>query len=135
MNMIFKCDENMKRIMYILNYIFIFPCIGNDNNRPHFHFRLQVFHVRLKDMTTVVLLYSLQLCCMSRVSGVQNKYQISNHSCGTKQQAQIQVLYVTWAFLQWIVTNCTSYQNCLCIFNLQYGFFLCLSPWKQFFNL
>ncbi len=31
---------------------------------------------------------------MSRVSGVQNKYQISNHSCDTKQQAQIQVCHV-----------------------------------------
>ncbi len=31
---------------------------------------------------------------MSHVSGVQNKYQISNHSWDTKQQAQIQVCHV-----------------------------------------
>ncbi len=49
----------MKRITYILNKKCIFPCIGNDNNRPHFHFRLHVFHARLKDMTTDVFLFIL----------------------------------------------------------------------------
>lgn len=75
--------------------------------------------------------YSLQLGCKSHVSGVQNKYQISNHSCGTKQQAQIQVCHV--GFSESLQTA-HPIKDCLSIFNLQYWtMFWCLSPWKHFF--
>ncbi len=79
--------------------------------------------------------YSLQLCCMSHVSGVQNKYQISNHSCGTKQQAQIQVCHVGFSSVNRYKLHILSKIACVYLTFNTGLFVLCLSPWKQFFTL
>lgn len=80
-------------------------------------------------MTTDVLLFcSFQLGCMLHVSRVQNKCQISNHSCGTKY-----VSHVGFSLVNRYKLHILS-KICLSIFNLQYWtIFSCLSPWKQFF--
>lgn len=74
--------------------------------------------------------YSLQLGCKSHVSGVQNKYQISNHSCAQNNKLR----YVCHVGFSESLQTAHPIKDCSSIFNLQYWtMFWCLSPWKHIF--
>ncbi len=82
--------------------------------------------------------YSLQLGCKSHVSGVQNKYQISNHSCA--QNNKLRYEYVTWAFLNRYKRHILSKiaclyltfntEQCFDVYHLGNSFFFSLQLYK-----